>query len=171
MTRDNILQNSIWTEAKLNVYSSFFQKEVKLQLFTSDFNLENTQSIISERFVETVNDFISLSEKDKPLMKSLLYRHCLACSEQISYGFELLDGETEQQANLREFGVSDEESVFEKANLDHVAIQEDEFFAHRFVRIIFYPEWDSHGCELILKNGNLLDYYGEGDTYFGQFDD
>jgi len=172
MTREEILINSIWTSGKLMAYSTFFNKEIRLELLTSDYNLDSTNAIISERFVQTVNDFLTLSGKDRPLMESLLYRHCLECCEQISYGYDIPNGETEKEANLREFGVIDEASALEKANPTHVVIQEDEFSNHRFVRILFYPEWETeHGCELILKNGNLLNYYGEGDTYLGQFDD
>lgn len=105
-------------------------------------------------------------------MQELLYKHSLECCENISYGVEVLAGETEREANLREFGVEDKLSAFEKANLDHVTIEENLDTKNRFVRIIFYPEWEAeHGCELILKNGELLDYYGESGAYLGQFED
>lgn len=172
MTRDEILINSIWTNGKLLAYSEFFQKEVRMELLTSDYNLENTNEIISEKFTQSINDFLALSEQHKPLMRSLLYKHCLECCESTSYGFEALANETEEAVNLREFGVHDEASAFEKANLDCVIIEEDASVKNRFVRIVFYPEWETeHGCELILKNGELLDHFGESGTYIGQFDE
>ena len=172
MTREEILLNSIWTSGKLTVFSPFFEQEVRLELFTSEYNLKNTHQIISEQFVQMVNDFLTLSEEYKPLMKDLLYQHCKECCEAISYGFEVLEGETETTANLRNFGINTAESAFEKSNLDHVVIEEDKLRKNRFVKIVFYPEWETeHGCELILKNGKLLNYYGESGTYLGQFDD
>ncbi len=171
MTREDILLNSIWTAGKMMVYSKFFEEEVELSLLTSDFNLKNTKHIISEKFVKTLNDFLNLLEDSKSLMKQLLYKHCVACCENISYGFDPLEGESETQANLREFGISNEGDAFEKASLHHVVIEENELRNNRFVRLVFYPEWENeHGCELILKNGVLLDHYGESGTYLGQFD-
>jgi hypothetical protein len=167
MTREEILRKSIWTMGKLTVYSDFFQQEVRLDLFTSDYNLENTNEIISSSFTQAVNDFLHLSTQYKPLMQKLLYQHCLDCCASTSYGFKPRKGETEEAANLRKFGVKDEASALEKANLDHVEITENEFASNRYVKLIFYPEWESeHGCELILKNGELLDYAGESGGYY-----
>jgi len=167
MTREEILRKSIWTMGKLTVYSDFFQQEVRLDLFTSDYNLENTNEIISSSFTQAVNDFLHLPMQCKPLMQKLLYQHCLECCASTSYGFKPRKGETEEDANLRKFGVKDEASALEKANLDHVEITENEFTSNRYVKLIFYPEWESeHGCELILKNGELLDYAGESGGYY-----
>ena len=177
MTREEILRKSIWTMGKLTVYSDFFQQEVRLDLFASDYNLENTNEIISSSFTQAVNDFLHLSTQYKPLMQNLLYQHCLDCCASTSYGFKPRKGETEEAANLRKFGVKDEASALEKANLDHVEITEtelasnriteSEFTGNRYVKLIFYPEWESeHGCELILKNGELLDYAGESGGYY-----
>ncbi|MEL6719443.1 MAG: hypothetical protein AAFP82_12065 [Bacteroidota bacterium] len=63
MTREDILINSVWTIGKMNVYSNFFQQQVRLDLLTSDYNLKNTSHIISERFVQAVNDFLSTYPK------------------------------------------------------------------------------------------------------------
>ena len=172
MTREEILVNSIWTEGKLNVYSAFFAQEVRIDLVTSKYNLDSTHKIISAKLTQAVNDFLTLAEHYKPLMQKLLHKHCLECVESISYGVEVLDGETEAAANLRAFGVTDEVSAFEQANLDHLTIEEDDYTANRFVKIVFYPQWEvEHGCELILKNGELLDYYEESGTYLGQFEE
>lgn len=171
MTRKDILINSIWTSGKMNVHSDFFEREVQINLFTSDYNLKNTAAIISEKFVLTINDFLILSKDCKPLMKELLYKHCVECCENTSYGFEVLDNETETQANFRTFGVTDEDSAFEKSNIDHIAVDESNLEKNRYVSIVFYPNWETeHGCELILKNGELLNHYGETGVYIGQFD-
>ena len=112
MTREEILINSVWTSGKLKVYSAFFKKEVRIDLLTSEYNLKNTEHIISEKFTQCVNDFLTLSELHKPLMQQLLYTHCKMCCENVSYGFDVLDGETETEANLREFGVTNETTAF-----------------------------------------------------------
>jgi len=172
MNREEILLNSIWVEGKLKLYSEFFQEEVRIDLFTSEKSLRYTDHIISDKLVQTVNDFLSFEVSEKELMAKLLYKHCLDCCEQISYGVEVKEGETETEANLREFGVSTEQDAFVKARIDHAVIEEDVVRKNRFVRLIFYPEWESeHGCELILKNGKLLDFVGEAQTYLAPFDD
>jgi len=52
-----------------------------------------------------------------------------------------------------------------------VVIDESEQGYNRYVKIVFYPAWENeHGCELIVKNGKLLDFYGECGTYIGQFE-
>lgn len=71
MTREEILINSIWTSGKINVYSEFFQKEVRLDLLTSNYNLKNTEKIISERFVQAINDFLNLPVESSPLIKKI----------------------------------------------------------------------------------------------------
>ncbi|MEO1623515.1 MAG: hypothetical protein AAFV25_00055 [Bacteroidota bacterium] len=171
MTREDILLNSIWTSGKLIVHSLFFQAEVRIDLLTSEYNLKNTHQIISEKFVQCINDFLQLPGEGRPLMQQLLYKHCLACCESTSYGVDILEGETETEANLREFGVAAPEDALKKANLDHVVVEENKFLKNRFVTLVFYPQWEQeHGCELILKNGRLLDFSGEGGTYLAQFD-
>ena len=172
MNREEILLKSIWVEGKLKLYSKFFQEEVRIDLFPSEKSLKHTDHIISEKLVQTLNDFISLEASEQELMTRLLYQHCLQCCEQISYGVEIQAGETETEANLREFGIKNEIDAFEKTRLDHAVIEEDALRKNRFVRLIFYPAWESeHGCELILKNGKLLDFVGEGQSYLGAFDE
>ena len=171
MTREEILLNSIWVEGKLNVYSDFFEKEIRIELFPSENNLRGTNEIFPDKMVQTVNDFLALSSDYKPLMKELLYKHCQDCCEETSYGFDLKEGETETEANFREFGVKDEDSAFQKANFHHALISEDSLRKNRFVKIVFYPDWEEeHGCELIIKNGELLDYYGESGSHLAIFD-
>lgn len=115
----------------MKVHSNFFEKEVTVDLLTSDFNLENTDEIISEKFVQAVNDFLGLSIDNRPLMKKLLYKHCVECCENTSYGFEIPNGETEAQTNMREFGIRDEQNAFEKSNLSSITIIESELEANR----------------------------------------
>lgn len=174
MTRNEILQNSIWEQAKMNLCSPFFNQNVTVNLYAHFKSLRHIEGdIISDKMVQAVNDFLSLNDDAKPLMKSLLYKHCLACCENTSYGFDTKEGETETQANLREFGVKNEADAFEKANLHHISIEDDEVEKrkNRYVKICFYPEWESeHRCELILRNGELLDYSGEHGTYLTQFE-
>ena len=172
MSREEILLKSIWVEGKLKLYSKFFQEEVEVNLYPSEKSLSHTDHIISEKLVQTLNDFLELEVSEKGLMCKLLYRHCLECCEQISYGVEVRAGETETEANLREFGISNEADALDKTPLHHAVVAEDSLRKNRFVRLIFYPVWESeHGCELILKNGKLLDFTGEGQSYLGAFDD
>lgn len=174
MNREQILINAVWESAKMQVYAPFFEKEVEIWLTADMKSLRHIEGdIISQTMVDTVNDFLKLDKNNLPLMKKLIYAHCLECCEATSYGFELKAGETETEANLREFGVGDEQDAFQKANLHRVYIEDDEAKKrkNRYVRLSFYPPWEEeHGLELILKNGELLDYGGEGGTWLTQFE-
>ncbi|TPN83490.1 DUF6985 domain-containing protein [Aquimarina algicola] len=174
MTREEILINSIWTDAKMKVFSSFFNTEITVNLYAHPYSLQHVEGpIISEKMVQTINDVLQLDASSLPLMKSLLYKHCLECCDATSYGFEVKDGETETEANLREFGIKNEDDAFANANLNYINIEDDEVEKrkNRYAKLVFYPEWEEeHGCELILKNGVLLDHYGESDTWLTQFE-
>lgn len=174
MDKQEILINSIWVEGKLKVYSQFFDKEVLLYLYPSQKTLRATEQGLSDKMVETVNDFLNLSADAQPIMERLLYQHCIDCCEETSYGVDvdIEGGESETEANLRVFGIGSQADAFATARLSHITIMDDPLRQNRFVRIIFYPPWEiEHGCELLLKNGELLNYYGESGTYLGQFDD
>ncbi|MFK8101028.1 MAG: hypothetical protein AB8G15_00835 [Saprospiraceae bacterium] len=174
MTRAEILQNSIWETAKINLHSPFFQREVTLFLFAHHLSLRHIKDeIVSATMVQTINDFLALDEKYLPLMKSLLHQHCLECCEHTSYGFDVKEGETETQASLRNFGIVTAEDAWQQANLSYLNIEDDarEKRKYRYVKMCFFPPWeDEHGCELILKNGVLLDFKGESDTWLTQFE-
>jgi len=174
MTREEILNNSIWENAKLKVYSEFFKKEVIIWINSVFVALKHLQEVIvTQAIVNNVNDFLNLPESEKQLMKNLLYKHCLECCENISYGFKVKKGETESEANQREFGVYNDDDCFIKANLEEVYIEDDllDYRNNRYVKLCFYPPWEyDHGIDLILKNGKLLDYSGENDTDLGQFE-
>lgn len=174
MNRKEILQQCIWETAKMKVHSPFFGKEVEVWL-TAHYKALRfiEEDIISPTMVATVNDFLQMSQEDLPLVQRLIYQHCLDCCADTSYGFEVQEGETETQANLREFGVKNEQDAFTQANLSKVYIEDDalEKRKHRYVRLSFYPPWEQeHGLELILQNGKLLDYCGEGGTWLTQFE-
>lgn len=172
MTKEEILNKCTWelnSIGEFTAYSDFFKSDIKINLFLDDI----LKRPLTGGMVSSVNDFLNLSEEYKPLMSELLHRHCLKCCEEASYGFESKDGETLIETNLREFGVSNENDAFNNANLDHISINDDEMAdrANRYVMICFYPPWEQeHGCALVLKNGVLLDYFGEHDTYLTDFE-
>ncbi len=174
MNRKEILEQCIWETAKLKVYSPFFGKEVEVWLKAHYKALRFIEEdIISPMMVTTVNDFLKMSAVDLPLLQRLIYQHCMDCCTDTSYGFEVKNGETETQANLREFGIEKEQDAFTKANLSKVYIEDDalEKRKHRYVRLRFYPPWEQeHGLELIVQNGRLLDYSGESETWLTQFE-
>ncbi len=172
MTREEILINTIWTVGKLMVYSPFFNREIRISLITSEYNLNHTKTILSDKFVQAINDFLQLSEVEKPLMQKLIFQHCQDCCKSISYGFDVQEGENETAANLRAFGITNEIDAFQKSNLDHILIREDEGLKNRYAVLVFYPPWEQeHGCELILKNGKLLNFCGANDTFLAQFEE
>ncbi|MEL6844094.1 MAG: hypothetical protein AAFP02_12865 [Bacteroidota bacterium] len=168
------MQNSLWTEARLKVYSDFFAADLWINLVADFKSLRFVEGpIVSETMTQTINDFLNWSQDDRPKLAKLLYDHCRRCCEEASYGVEVREGESETEANLREFGVSSAEDAFREAGLPRISIEDDqkEQRKHRYVTICFYPPWEQeHGCELVLQNGSLLDYAGEHGTYLRQFE-
>lgn len=169
MTKDEILTTCTWTTDSIGesvAYSDFFKSDFKIILITEDRK-------ITDVMVSAVNDFLNLKQDYKPLMSELLYKHCINCCEEASYGFEVKEGETEAETNLREFRVANKNDAFNNANLHSISVHDDEMEGrtNRYVQICFYPEWEEeHGCTLVLKNGVLLDYSGDHDTYLDDFE-
>lgn len=171
MTKEDLINSNIWSTGKSKMYSNFFKKEVEIRLENSDDEPISIKISTSEKSIQTIMDFLNLSESHKPLMQKLLYKHCVDCCEQISYGFEVKEGEDETDVNMREFGATNEQSALENAKLYNVTIEVGTNLRNRYAIITFYPEWEiEHGCVLILKNGELLDYCGEAGVWLDKFE-
>lgn len=167
MTRDEILRSAIWDVAKIRVYSPIFQTEVELRL-EHEFAKERAGEVLPESMVGGVNDFLGLDADALPLMMRLFHDHCLECCAATSYGVEVQPGETEAEANLREFGIASAADAFRRADLRFVRVveQPEGYLRHRYVTLVFYPVWEpEHGCELVLQDGRLLDFCGESITF------
>ncbi|RKH70966.1 DUF6985 domain-containing protein [Corallococcus aberystwythensis] len=175
MTRDEILLRCLWPQARLEVHSPFFGRTVSIMIDASIERVEVMRGpILPPDMVQAVNDFLNLREDDRPLMQRLLHRHCASCCEDISYGFDPLPGETEVQANRREFGVATDADALAQANLKWVRIEDnaDSGLKGRYVLLQFDTPWESeHGCQLVLKDGKLLDHMGESGDSLYMFED
>jgi hypothetical protein len=82
------------------------------------------------------------------------------------------EGETETEANFREFGIHNKEDAYDQSHFYHVVISgEDDVLKNRYGLILFYPVWeDEHGCGIVMKNGKLIARYTH-DVYFGQYEE
>lgn len=58
--------------------------------------------------------------------------------------------------------------AFARSHLTHLALPEEPTLRHRYGAIEFEPQWASHGCSLIMKDGQLIATYSN-DWYFSQY--
>lgn len=95
----------------------------------------------------------------------------MECFEDISYGVNAKEGETESEANHREFSIHNQKDAYAKSYFRQVSIQEESEFMYRYATIDFGPEWEQeHGCSIIMQNGKLIARYSN-DTYFGLYEE
>lgn len=167
MTKQQMLKQCAWDEydiATLTVYSEMLETEVKVVLHS-----ESSRNL-TDKMVDTLNDFLKLEKDDLSIIKELLWQDCKECFDGISYGVSVKEGETETEANHREFGIYNQEDAYAKSYFDGVSIQEENEFKNRYATIDSVPVWEQeHGCSIIMKNGQLIAKYSN-DPYFGQYE-
>ena len=172
MTLEEIVAAGTWEcegEGELQVPAHLFGlNTVKVQFLAFDLTPDNPAAALTPAMVQGVNDFLALNEAHLPQIKALLHRHCLDCCGSISYGVELRPGETERDANLREFEIANVDDAFRKAQLSSVLIEDDteDGLQRRYVSLRFNPPWQhGHGCRLLLQDGVLLDTAEDGGSW------
>jgi hypothetical protein len=170
MTKEEILSQCVWDEynfATLNVFSRMFNGSVEVR-----FNPEyDSGRRIDEKMVAALNDFLNLTESDLETVKDYLWQDCQESFASISYGVDVLEGETEAQANHRDFGIHSREDAYAKSDFSRVSIREAPEVKNNYAAIDFSPDWErEHGCSVIMKNGRLIAKYSN-DVYCGQYED
>lgn len=155
MTKQEILDQCTWDyykAATLNVYQKALDKTVEIYIAP----LDKAPGEINDTIVQAINDFINLTEADIEHIKDFIYWFCKLSCDVTSYGdldIEFREDETEQEMNLRYFGVENREDAFAKSDLNSVAIYGD---TNREVKMYFYAPWeDEHGCEINMIDGKL----------------
>ena len=167
MTHDELLRT--WDKhnfATLTVESALFGHPVTVQLMPK----YDSGRVITDRMVTVLNDFLALSPANLPTVKQLLWADCLDTFEKVSYGFEAAPGETELEANQREFGIYSAEDAYAQSNLTQLAIPEEPALRHRYGAIEFEPEWAGHGCSIVMKDGQLI-ATDSNDWYSSKYED
>lgn len=168
MTREEIIEICNWDDwnfATITVYSPLFGKEVEVR-FMPDFDSGRT---ITDKMAASLNDFLALTEKELETVKQHLWEDCKQAFEEISYGVELLEGETETEANHRDFEIFNPEDAYRKSFFKRISIPEEPKLTNHYAVIDFSPEWESHGCSIIVKNGVIIARYSN-DWYLSKYE-
>ncbi len=109
----------------------------------------NTQKDLPDNIVSAFNNLININLQEFEHIKKYLYWVCKVSCESITYGDYDIDvdwknGETEFEANMRFFGVKNENDAFEKSDLESI-----EIINNGEVTLWFYADWGSCGLNLI----------------------
>jgi hypothetical protein len=170
MTKDEILSRCLWDKhdsATLTVYSPMFAREVDI-CFYPHFDAGRQ---LNGRMVAALNHFLNLSGSDLETVMELLWVDCQRAFDAISYGVDILPGESETEANHRDFNIHTRDDAYAKSHFRRISIPGDPALKNDYAAIEFEPEWDpEHGCSVVMKNGQLIDTYSN-DVPFGRYDD
>jgi hypothetical protein len=171
MEKQEILKRCEWDEydmATLTVFSEMFGRDVEVRLIPG----QDTGRDVSATMVAVLNDFLALKKEDLETVKEYLWEDCKDAFANVSYGVDAREGETETEANFREFGIHDKEDAYNQSDFDCVAIDgDDDIFQNRYGMIRFYPVWEQeHGCGIVMQNGKLIARYSN-DVYFGRYEE
>ncbi len=169
MTKDEILEACTWKpgEEWLGTFPlpvPLFGREVELQLLVED------DRQISDRTAAIVNEIQKLNGADLNAIKDYLWESCQSCCEDISYGVDIREGQSETEANHEAFQVFNREDAYNKSNLLYVMIHEgDQSYPSNYARLHFDNEWEGHMCVMVVKDGKVVGY-GEDGLFIGQFE-
>jgi len=166
---DEVIGRCTWSEggriATVQVYSPMFERVVTVTLFAEE---RGPLGEINETMKEALADFLALDASHVPRLAELLFADCKDKFESVSFGFDLLEGETDTEANHREFGVFTPADALAKSELKYVHV-EGEKFPNRYFSIVFEAPWGDLE-HIVVRNGRLLTFYEDG-VYFGQFEE
>ncbi|MEM6629363.1 MAG: hypothetical protein AAF694_06800 [Bacteroidota bacterium] len=170
MTRERLLKLCNWDDlnfASFVIHSDFFEKEVEIAVRPA----YDSRRRITDKMIACVNDFLALSQEHLPKVKELLYAHCELCFETTSYGVDIHEGETEEEATRREFEVHSAADAYRQVQVPKIGIDEKhDRYKNRYVELLFYPPWEQeHGCNIILQNGIPIDWQ-ESMPHMGKYE-
>jgi len=170
VTRDEVLARCTWDEynfATLRVPSRLFGREVEVRFDTGD----DPERRVTDAMIASLDHVLDLTEADLGTLKNLLWADCKDAFEATSYGVDVLPGETETEANHRDFGIRTPDDAYAQSRLVRVRIKHDPELRHRYAALDFESPWDmEHGCSVVMKNGKLIARYSH-DVWFGRYED
>ncbi len=172
MTIEEVLKSSEWDDidfAHLQLYSPLFDKKIPIE-FSPHWNSEATlerEHIVNDLSVRALNDFLNLPKGALDEVKDFLWQDCKRSFENIHYGFDASDGESDIEATQRGFGIYNIEDAYANSNFERVVIHDNASVTdNAYFGIQFLPVWeDEHGVCVIGKNGKLIATYSNDVTF------
>jgi len=168
MTKEEILKNTTWDYYEMGtcpLFVNVFSKEIPFILFQE----HKPKPSITEKMTESIKDILVLEKSELDTIKKMLYEECLFAFQVADYGCEPKDGETELEAHLREFNISNKEDAFAKSEVKEIHImQENDELLGRDSEIKIDSASDNL-ISIIVKNGKIIDFDDDG-TYLVSFE-
>ncbi len=170
MTKEEILEKTTWdyyiAMGTCPVYVPLFEKEIPF-IFFQDSNLTPS---ITEKMFECVKDILALEKLELETIKEMLWEECYFAFSVTDYGCEPIAGETDLEANFREFGISNKEDAYSKSEIIEIQIaQEYDTYSGRYAEIKINSASDNL-ISIIVKNGKIIDFDDDG-TNLGSFEE
>lgn len=168
MTKEELLKNMTWGDydiGRCSIYVPLFDKEMTF-VFIQEHMPKPT---ITDKMTQSVNEILALKKSELPTIKEMLYEECLFAFQVSDYGCEAKEGETDLEAHLREFEISNKEDAYAKCHIEEIFVnQENDEFTGSYGQIVIDTASDNL-IHIIVKNGKLIDWDDDG-CYVGFFE-
>jgi len=169
MKREELLEKTTWDENEIGtclLFVNWLEKEIPFKFFQD----HQPQPNITEKMVETVNDILTLDKSNLETIAEMLWEECLFSFQISDYGVELQENESDLDANLREFGISNKQDAYSKSRIQEIHIdQENDKLNGRYAEIRIDSVSDNL-ISVIVKSGKLIDFDYDG-VYLGSFEE
>lgn len=131
------------TENSLTVRSELFDRDVTVEIFLND-----GQTAVDAKQIETLLEFIRLPPDLLPRIKDLLYADYRKAAAEIDYGADDRDDP---------FALPDADAAFAATDIRFLSISDTDRWRSRFSSLVLTPPWEQeHGVTLIFRNGEFL---------------
>lgn len=168
MTKKEILDKTTWDYYEMgtcHIYVPLFEKEIPFVFFQD----HKPEPNITDKMIECVNDIISLERLEIETIKEMLMEECVFAFTLTDYGCVPNEGETDLEANFREFEIFNKENAYAKSEVTKIHIrQESDELKGRYAEIKIDSASDNL-LSIIIKNGKIIDFDYDG-THLGWFE-
>ena len=168
LTRDGLLARATWkdeNQLEFTLPVPVFGGDMKCFVWTRE------PGRVSDRTVHTFAQLQVLDAGQLERIKAVVWDNCVLCCETTGYGVDVAEGESEAQANHREFGALDAEGAWARTRLEELQVFEDDQdeYAANYARIALDNEWESHGVRVVVRDGVVVGG-GEDGLFIGRFE-
>ncbi|MCE7995664.1 MAG: hypothetical protein HEP71_27040 [Roseivirga sp.] len=160
MTKEEILGKSNWNKVNSDVlqftaFSQVFKKDVP---FSIHFSNPGVSKILSQKTLDTINEFLALDSNEIETINKKIWNHCLRCHQTTKSSFD--GGKTWQEYkledNLRDGQIESEHDALSKTYVSEVYIDNNNGFDDRILWLMIGTSWDvEHDINFTYINGKL----------------
>jgi hypothetical protein len=160
MTSEEILKKSKWSHDRLmkfDLFSILFNKNIEV---TISFDTTESRKLISDKTLETINEFQAIDKNEIEIINDEIWKHCLGCNQTTRSSFD--GGKTwnefKLEDNLAEYGIKTKEDALKQSNITGIYIVDNWGVDERVFWLSVGTTWDrEHAINLVYRNGKLSD--------------